>query len=187
MPTVDEIRQQISDKVLGFVEKDNQIILFLPLTQGTGKTITTVKTLLENNIKFVILGQNHEYTKNLVENSVIASYNLFVLKGRKQPISNDNPERMCKNERLDKIVNSYISVNEILCQECEYKDDCAYKEQFKYLEDTNESWVGVYQHMNVPFFKDYEYDVLILDENCISGGEGSFQRGCGHYFFQFNI
>ena len=165
------IRKEIGDKVLEFIKDpcNKNKILLIPPPQGVGKSVSTLKALLETNIKFIWLSQSHLGIENLLNDQNLKDYDMFHLKGRKAKVSLDSNEIMCQNDLLDKIVEHNFSINDFLCNRCEFNKNCLYRDQFNILEKTKESWIGVYQFLWTEFLKNYQCDVVIIDEYPLGG------------------
>lgn len=145
-------------------------ILLITLSQGTGKSVTTAKALLENDEKFIWLSPSHKNVDNLFADPLLSSYNVFHLKGRKAKVSPDSKEIMCENPLLEKVEDHNFGINEFLCEQlCGLSKDCKYKKQFITLNETGESWAGVYQFVGTKFLEDYPCDCIVFDENPLSG------------------
>lgn len=166
-----DIRKDIYDKVLEFLQDENNDdkILLIRASQGTGKSVTTGKALLENEKTFIWLLPTHINVDNLFKDKVLLPYHVFHLKGRGAKVSPDSKEIMCENPLLDKVVDHNIDVNEFLCKKCENNEECQYREQFRILEDTEESWAGVYQFITTKFLNEYPCDCIVFDETPLSG------------------
>ena len=63
---VDILHTEMEKSVLSFVSNsdNNNKILLINQKQGSGKTVTTAKTLLENKIKFTMLFDSHKSVKD---------------------------------------------------------------------------------------------------------------------------
>ena len=168
---ITDIRKKINDKILEFLQDQNnkKKILLIISPQGTGKSVSTAKALLENGKIFIWLSPTHVNVDNLFKDKILVPYDVFHLKGRGAKVSPDSEEIMCENPLLDKVVDHNIDVNEFLCKKCEYNEECQYREQFRILGDTEESWAGVYQFITTKFLNEYPCDCIVFDENPLGG------------------
>jgi len=178
MEILETIRLQIRKKVIDFVSNPDNInkILLLTSPQGTGKSITTAKTLLENNISYIHLGPGHSFINNLITNPALrdVSYLLTHIKGRtarQNPTDRDSP-RMCVNRYIDMVLQWEIEATPFLCNartgRCPFKGSCEYLKQWNYI---IHSWASDihYMHTGMTTEPPKSYDVLVLDENPLDG------------------
>ena len=145
-------------------ENINKIFLLNP-TQGSGKTITTLKTLLEDDIKFTMLFGSHKSVRNKLKDGLLKDYNLFHLKGRQQ--KDDSGKPLCVHPMIDEVSKSGVNVKAFLCQRpCEHLDECVYLQQFETIKDV--PWASVYQFLPL-LLRPNEYvgECIIIDENPI--------------------
>lgn len=174
---VEQLHKAIADKVLDYLENESyEKILLINSPQGSGKTITTLKTVLNLDNIFVYLGGNHYFVDNTIrQNKQINNSDIFHLKGRNARIDLTDPDgrRMCQNPLMNVITQSNVSTYELLCDKekgnCQYKSECEYLKQYKKLFDEPQSFGSVYQFLNTSFLEDYDYDFLILDEDPLGG------------------
>ena len=156
-----KIWNSIAKNVREFLKnpENSKKILLLNSTQGSGKTITTLKTLLEDDIKFAMLLGSHRSVRNKLKDKCLKDYNLFHLKGRQQ--KDDSGKPLCIHPLLNEVIKSGVAVRTFLCQRCEQKDDCAYQQQFETIKD--EPWISVYNFLSIESVG----DCIIIDENPI--------------------
>jgi hypothetical protein len=175
---IKQIRENIANNTIEFVKNpnnNNKILLVKP-HQGTGKTITVLKTLLSaEDILFVYLSYEHEHLKGTLENEVLKDFDLFHLKGRSQEYGGD---LLCTNPLYGVLKSYHINIKSFLCnpKRCEDFEDCEYLEQFRELKEDLQSWAGVHSHLNIKFTDEYlgrgkkkfPYRCLVIDENPVS-------------------
>lgn len=172
---LDTYTKEIGDAVIDFVSEPRNFnrMLIIRTPQGSRKSTTTYLTLLKYNKKFVALGRNHKFLTNLFrEDEMLKDEDIFIVKGRNQPIEDGSKELMCRHTLLKKMQLHRINITETLCKECMYKDGCPWREQFAYLKETNESWAGPIQYIDSNFLRySKDLDVIVLDDIPLSGLE----------------
>jgi len=136
---------------------------------GAGKTITTLKYLCENDIRFIYLRKSHSDLYNVIHDNELKQYDIVHFKGRSSFVDENKTERVCPSKLAPQLLKKNIPIKNILCNKdtglCEHRTDCYYKKQMKEIIDYNPSWVGTYGIMHTPVFKEAMYDVLVLDED----------------------
>lgn len=176
---IDVIREEISKSAISFVEDPENIdkILLIKSSQGTGKTITVLKTLLSrDDTLFVFLGYGHKQLKGTLQNSEISKYDLFHLKGRSQ--IDEGGTKFCSNPMYPTLKNYNVGIKSLLCNHinCEEFGACPYLQQYGELKSNPHSWAGVHSHLSISFTKeflnvereDFPNRCLIIDENPLS-------------------
>jgi len=158
------MRGGLEHKIIKFVEKGENNILFVRLPPGAGKTITGSKILFGRKDIFTIwLCPRHDNVEDILNHN----QNVFHLKGRKL---------LCiRGEELDEFSSYYVNIEEFLCNNCEHhgkSSDCPYYEQFNELFKEGYSFVSVHHFLITEFISNYiknraeeEYKVLVIDEN----------------------
>jgi hypothetical protein len=138
-----------------------KIITYLVMGTSTGKTYTTLKTVMAEKIQFVYLAPTHNLVDNKLEDVGIG-LDITHLEGMK---------RLCprKND-YEQAIKWNINPKTFLCgDEDKCPAVCPYQAQFKGIFD--KSWAGVHSHLGFlnSVIKDPELDynpkVLIIDED----------------------
>ena len=170
MTRIQDIRHAIRHQVLSSISTGGTILINYP--QGTGKSVSTLRALLENNNKSVYCGVNHKFNHNLLEiiNRLYdTSYHLPIIKGRNAFVNPDeNSERMCINPQLKEFQRKKLNVKDYLCETCPYQKKCMYNKQFEALQ-YDRTILTVLDFIGTPFFnelfEEHGYEVLVIDEN----------------------
>jgi len=162
-----------------------EVALLVNTPQGSGKSITVLKTLLEQKKRIVYLVRNHKHIENNMKTLEamgidVKSYGILHYKGRfaKQDSTDKNSPLMCINPDARKLHKYYVPVQSILCDSktgtCEHKKDCPYLQQKKYIKDAKGIF-GAYEILRTPMLNNFNFDVLVLDEHPIEGLKGEFR------------
>jgi len=108
-------------------------VLFFKTFPGSGKTYTTIQSLVEGNWYFVYTSPNH----TLGEREVSQPYNLLQMKSRRH---------FCSNPDMEEIERLGIDTR-LLCDVCIDKDICDYYLRIREIFSYPQSWVGVHHHL----------------------------------------
>lgn len=139
--------------------------MFVGLPQGFGKTGSTFKALIENGkIIFVYLGPSHDFLDDQNNNPFLKNLGIHRIphiKGMQQLNSLGKP--LCSNQKMIQIQRCNLD-SSILCEKCNDKNECQFKEQFKEIREVK-SWRGVHKHLPTKIVQEYECHCIIVDEN----------------------
>lgn len=137
------------------------IITYLVMGTSTGKTYTTLDTVMSEGIQFVYLAPTHALVDNKLEDVGI-ELDITHLEGMK---------RLCpRKDDYKQAIEWNINPKKFLCDDKDKCPDvCPYQAQFKGIFD--KSWAGVHSHLG--FLNsaiedpelDYNPKVLIIDED----------------------
>lgn len=155
-----EVRKNMKEMVYEYVTVgDSSSILFFNTWPGSGKTYTTIQTLIENEFIFIYTSPTHRTTKENVVDKVFIPHI-------------ESRTRLCQNERF-KILESYGVDMSIACKEiCADMDVCEYYKRIREIWHLPQSWAGVHSHLPGTisnYLEEFSYliDVIILDEQFV--------------------
>ena len=170
--SIDDVRAGMREDVLTYLRNPGNDILFLKMTPGSGKSITTLKTLIEEAFDFIYLCQTHRAGKgNIREIYKMTGTSLLQLESRRL---------LCRNENYKRLERDFgISLKSLCLHTCEDRQICPYYEIMTKVMESPQSWSGVHHHVHYfvqSYLEKYEdlIDCVILDENFISSIFESF-------------
>ena len=144
-------------------------ILFLHTFPGSGKTYTTVNTLIDDGFIFVYSAPTHK----LGEESVARPYDILQMKSRRH---------FCTNANLVELSRLGINSSLVCDTFCNEKDVCEYYLRIRELFSFPQSWVGVHHHLNnlVPsYLREHNdcNDCVVIDEEFLQSLYVNFTIG----------
>ena len=131
-------------------------ILFFHTFPGSGKTFTTMKTLMENDCMFIYTAPTHSLGREMVADP----YDILQVKSRRH---------FCNDPRFRDLERYNINTS-LLCENfCPDKDQCEYYLRIKELFQNPQSWCGVHHHFGnlVQSYLDQHgdcVDCIVVDE-----------------------
>jgi len=136
---------------------------------GIGKTTNIMKSLDENNLRWIYIAPTHQVIEENIDRSNWHNYEYLHLLGK---------EKCCLRQEIKEIISTGIDIS-FICEECPYfKNLCKYDELYKkaYRDLPNigivHAHIDTFLHkfLDTPhdghYIADY-YDVIIIDENPI--------------------
>jgi hypothetical protein len=165
--TVEMIRTKIADTVLEFLSNNKKHLVLKTFT-GSGKTTTTLQTVVKSGHRLIYAAPSHDIIEENIKRSPYYNFDYLHLEGR---------DRLCKNKDLKELAKQGLDIHSF-CETCQYRIDdvCDYEKNIKqaYRDRPNiaithahiTTWLPTFLNTDVGDHKmsDY-YDVLIIDEN----------------------
>ena len=122
LPNAKQARSEMKKIIKSFMRKNNFTNVFLNVDAGLGKTRTIITEALKQSYKTIIFVPDHRLSNELqMENKA----DIGVFKGRN--------ESNCELYKFTTSFNQHLFTNK-MCADCEYKENCLYKNQRQDME-----------------------------------------------------
>ena len=105
---LDVLHNEIETHIENYLRTPGNKKLLINYPWGAGKTITTLKYLCENDIRFIYLRKSHSDLYNVINDNELKQYDIVHFKGRSSFVDENKKIPVCPNKLAPQLLKKNI-------------------------------------------------------------------------------